>query len=771
MAKNEKESKNPLVRGIRSLNNITKATNTTTYGVGRDVASVLMNNVDDAIDKINEDSEKNKSLINSHMTRMKLQQSKRYNSSNGKDTKIYDIVNDSVLMDSVQTLVGGQNVKFSQLLKDYEIIKRCIPQIHKVITALKNNIISPDAMADSAIGIEMPPAVEKAYKDKIYDIIEDYKLNEKLQDWVMDYLIASVKYVTVVPYSKIPDMLEGEKVTIEECIEELSNSMTEKPKTLLECSQSPISIINESVELKYYEDDDGFGNSTKDFKISPSDLNEAVKDCLSGIEFIKGGENYFKNALLNEAVAIKNNMSDETSMRSILKRLKNGSSRTDHAFIQTSDGLIDDKKIKDIRKNVDFKGCHIEELNAAKTIPFKLRGTLIGYFYVEDNGLPGVNNTNNLSTIMDKINASVYMKHDTSNQAARVESSVIKTISERLISAIDAKFINDNYEDMDIIYEFVRANELHKKNKRVIFFHPDDVCEFKRSDGSIMKNCMFLAKLYILTMLSNVLTNVTRGSDRNIHYVKTGLTTDIEGHVNAAIRSIKQGQIRYSDIGTINEIFNIVGSGVDVFMPVSTDGEKPIETETISGQQVDMNNDFLNSMLKSIIQSFGVPSSVIDDFENIEFAKTISMSNLDMAKASLDAQKEINEPLTKLIRLIISYEIPEFIQVDEIYAKLNPPSVIIFEMNRERVDSINTMAEVLGNLLFSANDNETPGERKIRLFKLEYFKKNMPTLDWDSIEKITKQVEKDSKEEDLKNEIIGSDNDNYESQSQGGYGY
>ena len=132
---------------------------------------------------------------------------------------------------------------------------------------------------------------------------------------------------------------------------------------------------------------------------------------------------------------------------------------------------------------------------------------------------------------------------------------------------------------------------------------------------------------------------------------------------------------------------------------------------------------------------------------------------------------EINEPLTKLIRLIISYEIPEFIQVDEIYAKLNPPSVIIFEMNRERVDSINTMAEVLGNLLFSANDNETPGERKIRLFKLEYFKKNMPTLDWDSIEKITKQVEKDSKEEDLKNEIIGSDNDNYESQSQGGYGY
>ena len=75
-----------------------------------------------------------------------------------------------------------------------------------------------------------------------------------------------------------------------------------------------------------------------------------------------------------------------------------------------------------------------------------------------------------------------------------------------------------------------------------------------------------------------MLANVTRGGDRQIHYVKTGLTTDVEGSVNSTIRAIKQNQIRYSDIGTINDIFNIVGSLVDVFMPVSIDGERPIET-------------------------------------------------------------------------------------------------------------------------------------------------------------------------------------------------
>ena len=526
-SKNNKEPRNPFLKGLLSLNNATKATDTSTYGVSRDVASVLSNNVDDFVDKIASDSDKDKSLINSHMTRSRL-----YNSSrevNPGSIKLYDIINDSTIMDSVQTLVGGENIKFSQLLKDYEIIKRCIPQIHKVITSLKNNIISPDAMADSAIGIEMPSSIDDADKDKINKIIEDYKLNEKLQDYVMDYLIASVKYVTVVPYSSIPDMLDGEYTTMDECIEHIQSSM-ERPHTLYELTSrvSSSDLLTESVSLDYEEVDD-FGVNKKSVVISPEELADTVNEALNNIEFIKGGENYFKAAILNEAVALKNNMSEDTSMKTILNRMKKRSKTISSDMVQTVDGLVDEKTLKDIRKNVDFKGCHIEELPAAKVIPFKLRDTLIGYFYVDDRFGDGYGTSNHLSSIMDKINASVYMKHDRSTQAERVELAVVKSIADRMIQVIDSKFINDNYADMDVIYEFIRVNELHKKHKRVVFFHPDDVCEYRRKDGSIMKNCMFLAKLYILTMLSNVLTNVTRGSDRNIHYVKTGLTTDIEG--------------------------------------------------------------------------------------------------------------------------------------------------------------------------------------------------------------------------------------------------
>ena len=759
-----RRNKNRFIEGITNLRNITNATRKQTYGVSRDIPQVVSDNIYNSVDEISKMMmENDKSIVNNHMSRTRLSnQSKNANIKN-----LYDIINDQDMLSSMQTLIGDQNYKFSQTLKDYEVIKRCIPQIHKVITHLKNSIISPDAMADSAIGIELPQNIKESEKDKINKIIEDYKLNDKLDNIVEEYLISSVKYYTVVPYSMIPDMLERNK-SLDECINELQLELGE-PKSLLESSGLSISnseIITESISLDYYESkDDMVSNIKKHFTVSQNDYKSALTEAMNNIEFINGGMDYFKRALLNEAIAearVSKNDTDN-SMKSILKNLQSKSKKVSIDISAAAEGLLDDKTVKDIRKNVDFKGCHLEELNPSRTIPFKLRDTLIGYFYVEEKNSPlDSARNNNITTIMDKINASVYMKQAGDSTGARVENMVIKSISERLIKSIDSKFINDNYDDMEIIYEFVRINQIHKKNCRVTFFHPDDVCEFKRKDGSIMKNCMFIAKLYLLTLLTNVLANVTRGGDRQIHYVKTGLTTDVEGSVNSTIRAIKQNQIRYSDIGTINDIFNIVGSLVDVFMPVSIDGERPIETETISGQNIDMNNDFLNSLLKSIIQSFGVPSSIIDDFENIDFAKTISMSNLEVAKMVLNSQNEINEPLTKMIRLIISYEMPEFEQVNEIYAKLTPPSVIVLEMNRERMQSISEIAETLSTILLAQNDQETSEERLIRKFKEEYIRANLPTLDWDKIDEIVSKISVSNKIEEKKISINkGSNNQDF----------
>ena len=750
------------IEGFKALNRFTKGTNARTYGISRDIADVLTKDTDDYIRELNNSSLKDKNMLNSHISKTRLQFNK-YNDD--KSNSIASMIYSEDVLKNLQTIQNVDNVKFAQILKDYEIVKRCIPQIHRVLTTICNNILSPDATSSSPIGIEYPSTYSNDEKLQISKIIEKYDLNSKLSEWVMEYLVASVKYVVVIPYSTIPDMLESNG-SLNESISLLESSINSEVKTLKDYGNGftineSIEALNESIDISKYviekevdtratirdvvnravNVDDRLYNDCVDIANS---FNKNINEILSNIEFENGSELYVKRACLTEAVGI-NSKSKLSTINGVLDDMRKKSSTVKKFDASASEGLVATKTINNIRKSVDFKGSHIEELPASKIIPLRIRGTLIGYFYIESKS-PSESGINNLSSIIDKINTSVYMKNDeNSSYNKRMESTIVKVISDKILDAIDAKWLNDNYEDIDIIYQFVRSNMLWNGKHRITFFHPDDICDFTRKDGSIMKNCMFDAKLYILTLLSNVLANVTRGTDRQIHYVKTGLTTDISGHVNSAIRALKQNQIRYSDTGTINEVFNIVGSMVDVFMPVSVDGEKPIETETISGQNVDMNNDFLNSLIKSIIQSFGIPSSVIDEYESVDFAKTLAMSNIDMAKSILNAQHEINPVLTKLIRKLIAYELPEIADVENIEAELTPPAVILTELTRERFESIDSIANLLTTLYVPQNDNETQYETQARLFKLEYFKKSIPSLDWELAETCFRNAENESK--------------------------
>ena len=133
------------------------------------------------------------------------------------------------------------------------------------------------------------------------------------------------------------------------------------------------------------------------------------------------------------------------------------------------------------------------------------------------------------------------------------------------------------------------------------------------------------------------------------------------------------------------------------------------------------------------------------------------MSNLEMAKAVYDAQIELNPDLTKMFRLLVKYELPEYEQYDDIDVKLNPPSIIVYEMNRDRMDSIDQVAEKLGELLI-APENESPDEKKRRMFKLEYYRRTMSSWDWDMIDDILNQVTVKSKELEIE-ESLNSDED------------
>jgi len=51
------------------------------------------------------------------------------------------------------------------------------------------------------------------------------------------------------------------------------------------------------------------------------------------------------------------------------------------------------------------------------------------------------------------------------------------------------------------------------------------------------------------------------------------------------------------------------------------------------------------------------------------------------------------------------------------------------------------MADILANIMLPQNDQETPTDAKQRKFRELYNRKNLPTLDWDAIDEIMKELE------------------------------
>ena len=221
-----------------------------------------------------------------------------------------------------------------------------------------------------------------------------------------------------------------------------------------------------------------------------------------------------------------------------------------------------------------------------------------------------------------------------------------------------------------------------------------------------------------------------------------------------AIEAIQQSEIRFSDLGTISSIIGSVGSIVDLFIPQSEDGTRPITPEVISGQDVNMDEDFLRYLIKSIILSFNVPSVVVDYTNEVEFAKTLSMANLDVATSSALAQAELNIPLTEMLRRVLAYELDlTEEEIESIHANLIPSRSMLMQITSDLINTTRDLGQAMADINLISDD-----ENIKKMFVREFVRHNF-TFDWSSIDSIIKSLGEKMIEQKLQDDIKNSSED------------
>jgi len=706
-----------------------------------------------------------------------------------------DIIKEMTQSNSLDNFIA-HNERIRITLKDYDLIKRTLPQVYKILKDIHTSIINPEVLSDKNFLIEKSTDPSEAFKTAVEKLQaqDGYRINEKINDIVEDYLIISKAYYLVTPYNMLPDMLNSISgnpdfaysinesavsnisnlfesgsldATNYDLIESGINNFIETQTLHLKKSNKSIleSVnLNESTVLNSIENyNKSVSNESNNKKLSEEllkesksdnyykELNKEIETFMETIEIIQGPFDIYKEQILSEAAA-RNDFISNSKINSIKRKVSAEKDKRTAKYIAAGDMNI--KKMK----KMDLKGCFVEKLNPSRVIPIIAKsGRKIGYFYIREdlakrptNYLFGAD-----QGLFNSLNKKMVNKMD---DAGNIPHVISQEISRRLLSNINPSFVKDNIDNMDEIFEFVQEFIIKntKDKRKVHFIHSDDIVEFSRPDGSIMKYSIIMARLAILLIMNNIMTKVTNGADKTIYYMDMSISTDIAKSVEDSINSIIDSRITMDSITSVENIFGTAASSADIFVPrAGSSGYKPIEAEIMSGQDVEMDEEFIKFLIDNTLLGFGIEPAALDYTSNVEYAKTLSMVDIRIAKNALNEQKIINPALERLIKKILYYELGDdnSSEIEKISIKLQPPKIVMLEMLEDIFSTVNGFAETLSSILIGDGKDEELNDIRKRLLNKELINKFIPTLDMDEYEELIEKVFEDAKLLDQKNKI------------------
>ena len=269
---------------------------------------------------------------------------------------------------------------------------------------------------------------------------------------------------------------------------------------------------------------------------------------------------------------------------------------------------------------------------------------------------------------------------------------------------------------------------LNEKRLKFQFIPADYIQEFKIDEDvegngtSMIKKSLFYAKLYLMLLLFKIMSIILNSNDTKVNYIKqSGIDKDVANKVQEIARIRQSRQINITDLFSYTTLINKVGNGSELYIPVGRSGERPIETEILSGQDVQLNNDLMEMLKNSYILGTGVPAAIVNYMQEADFAKVVEQNNTKFNGRVVNYQLDFNPSITALYKKIIKWStnIPENVYENFVFT-LQPPKTAAFNSKSEIIGQFSTLSDFLVQLMYddpNASPNPDMLNKEIREFK------------------------------------------------------
>jgi Bacteriophage T4-like portal protein (Gp20) len=694
------------------------------------------------------------------------------------------------------------------LYENYQLIYDHIPQMAQALDTYVDNILSPDDFTKDVFNLFYDgKSVRSADEDldesddqvinNLKEISRKYKIEEKAGPLIKDSLLKGDQFVAVLKLEK-----EFNKMLTEQQTSEIFK-YTGTGSTTTQLIAEDVKIT--SAELEAWSEL-GLNESGAFGFLSESTLTEQQKmDKLSEAVVGMINENfeftYDYHSLLEDTMTIRDDFKNELN--------SHGTDATDFLSTQYDynggtatdmyKGNTDSKgNVKDSTE-VKMNGSVIKILEPDKVIKLSLDDVDYGYYYIEKLNNDSDFGEGELTTAFgNQLNwdKSKSVGLGIVNQTQRdfnldkkndlIVNTFVKTISKK----IDKKFVMKNKDFKNMIYSLVRQGYLVDKKVKITYLSPSEVVHFaplKSNDGeygdSIYRKIFFVAKLYIAVLTSTLMQKISRSHDKRIYYIEVGLDNDSENAVQSFVRDVKNKEIKMDDLRDINTVLNYPGQFNDFYVPV-VNGERPVEIDTIPGMDVEINNDFLDYLLKAMVSGIGVPATFLNYADEVEFMRSLAMQNGKFVRALIALQKLYGGYFSDLYRILYKNEYMykendskssndkdskksktpaknsgdaeltavDSIAYDKIQVKFPSPS----SLNMTNLsDQINNSKDIIDFIVSTLVGDEADESKKMVARKTVAIDM-LPSIDWDKYEGlISKALMTEYNENTLKNKASG----------------
>lgn len=585
------------------------------------------------------------------------------------------------------------------------------------------------------------------YNSIVENMENKFQLLEKIKNFIIPKTLEYGEYyVYIVPYSELFNKFQQQK----------TRNVT---------NTGILKRFNESTVLE------GFNDTKKENKLTELDM--FLEDCYNKYHIRENGKysdkkssdnrinkDEFKSDLKNimENIIISTDDIPIPFLEEGLESIEYINNQ--HNNVVTEDNTLFKKVIKNnktdggvkISKKGEFDDigdCYVKMIEPTKIIPIKIMNTVLGYYYVQDE---------DITPLSGAVSSSLYFSRF--NEHSR-QQTIIDSLAERVVQQFNKPFLKNNLKFKEAIVDCFNYYNLNENRVKMQFIPAEYIVRFKIDediDGngtSMIKKSLFYAKLYLMILLFKIMSIIMYSNDQKINYIKqSGLDKNLANRVQEIARLQQSRQINISDLFSYTTLINKVGNGNAVYMPTGRSGERPIETEILSGQDVQLNNDLLEMLKNAYITGTGVPAAILNYLNEADYAKTVEQNNSKFNARVINYQLDFNPIITDMYKRIMKWStnIGEE-KISNFNFTLTQPRSATANAKAELISQFNTMAEFLTGLLYpdpGQAENPDSLNAEIREFKKLYAREQLPMINFDDIEEMINKAALINKERKLK---------------------